>query len=264
MKLGQACGISVSFKPLTVGTYEAELVVSTNGVSESGGIYESKLLGVAEKAPALELTPNPFDFGEQAWDTGGEPRPFTIERVGGGGPVKIKTVKTSGPEFKIVEPKACIGVELALGKTCTVEVRFIPAGEGKKEATLEVEAEAGEAGVLEATSKLSGTGVEFGPFSFPREWDFGEIKVGNSSAKAFILRNDNVPPVTVEAFSLVGPDPGEFRPSNGCALPLVLKLGEECEFEVGFEPASIGEKFAEVVFSTSVGRVEVPLRGKGV
>ena len=270
VKPGQACGISVSFKPPAVGTYEAELLVSTNGASESGGVYESKLLGIAkeeeEKAAALELTPNPFSFGEQLVGAGGsEPQPFTIEHVGGGGPVKIKSVQLSGPEFEIVEPKACLGVELALGKACTVEVRFKPVSVGKKEATLEVEAEGGEAGFLEASSKLSGTGVQGKPVVVPGEWKFGEVKVGSGSVMAFLLRNEGTGPLTVEEFSLVGLNAGEFHViSNSCKTSLVLKPVESCGFEVEFKPESTGEKLAKLLISTSAGAVEVPLRGTGV
>ena len=166
------------------GNLRASLVVPTS----TGVSAEAPLLGEGveetEKAAALELAPSPFDFGEQSLSLNGKPQQFTIEHVGGGAPVKIETVKLGGPEpveFAIVEPKACIGVELALGKTCTVEVLFVPFSEGKKEATLEVEA---EAGALKASSKLSGTGVEGKPVIEPGEWNFGEVKVGGGSARS--------------------------------------------------------------------------------
>jgi len=107
------------------------------------------------RPPALAFTPSPFDYGQVAAGQAAS-RTFTLANTGGQATGRLQ-VRLAGSAAFAITGDTCHS--LAPGKTCSVTVRFTPAGSGTVTATFTA---AGKKKTVTAADVLTGTGKWLG------------------------------------------------------------------------------------------------------
>lgn len=128
---GESCSAQVYFGPYDAVEYSAQFRVSVGSYS-----FSADLSGTGGRA-TFAPTSNPTDFGVAKVGSAGTTREITISNTGnmpGGMFIAVIAGGAIG-SFQIIDEN-CTGVELVPAATCTVQVRFQPASEGVKKATL--------------------------------------------------------------------------------------------------------------------------------
>ena len=96
-----------------------------NGAAGRGGLDDrGGAAAAAQGAPVLAFTPAPFDYGQVTTGQTASQR-FTLANTGTKASGKV-TVKLTGSAVFTITGDTC--KSLPPGKTCTVTVRFAPAG----------------------------------------------------------------------------------------------------------------------------------------
>ncbi len=120
------------------------------------GVNQPLMMAVAPPAaPALSFTPAPFDYGQVAAGQAAS-RTFTLANTGGQGTGRLRVTLAGSAAFTITGD-TCHSP--APGKTCSVTVRFTPAGSGTVTATLTA---AGKKKAVTAADALTGSGKGLG------------------------------------------------------------------------------------------------------
>jgi Abnormal spindle-like microcephaly-assoc'd, ASPM-SPD-2-Hydin len=107
------------------------------------------------RPPVLAFTPSPFDYGQVAAGQAAS-RTFTLANTGGQGTGRLRVTLAGSAAFTITGDTCH---SLAPGKTCSVTVRFTPAGSGTVTATLTA---AGKKKAVTVADALAGTGKGLG------------------------------------------------------------------------------------------------------
>jgi hypothetical protein len=128
---GESCSVRVYFGPHDAVEYSAQFRVSVGSYS-----FSANLTGTGGRAT---FTPdsNPTDFGVAKVGSAGVTREIQVTNTGnmpGGMFIAVIAGGAIG-SFQILDEN-CTGVELVPAATCTLQVRFQPASEGVKKATL--------------------------------------------------------------------------------------------------------------------------------
>ena len=101
-----------------------------------------------------------LDLGAQARETIGAPRTVTLTATADG--VRPARVRTTGDDF-LISADTCTGASLDEGEACSVGVRFAPAADGARAATLLVTDAAGDAITAVELAGTGETAVSAGP-----------------------------------------------------------------------------------------------------
>ncbi len=100
----------------------------------------------------------------------------------------------------------------------------------------------------------------------PESHDFGDIAVGGSGAKSFIIKNEGCTELEVSATSISGADAGLYTIANGAA-PFTVGPGAEHSLLLRFEPVTLGATTASLdIESTDADEasLSIALSGTGV
>jgi hypothetical protein len=127
---GGRCEIGVRFEPQGEGAAEAELRVASNARE---GVLKVRLSGTGVVARAA-LSPPVLELG----NAGFGPRAVTVENVGRAALSVDRLVVEGERESFPVDGGDCAGKTLAPGKSCRIQVRFVPSRPGAAEAKLTV------------------------------------------------------------------------------------------------------------------------------
>ncbi len=206
------------------------------------------------------LTPSNLSFGNQAVGIASAPATATFKNsqtlamtiksiaIGGG---TAPTDFVSGGNCPI-SPST-----LGAGKSCSINVTFIPSALGSRTATLTVTHSASSSPQSVA---LSGTGVAQVTLS-TATLSFGTVAVGNvSAAKSVTLTNRKI---TALAFSSISPS-GDFSiATNTCGASIAA--GATCTIGVTFSPAVTGSRAGTLTFNDNASNSPqtVSLSGTG-
>jgi hypothetical protein len=128
---GESCTVQVYFGPRDAVEYTAQFSVSVGSYS-----FSSDLTGIGGRA-TFEPASNPTDFGVAKVGSAGVTREIEVTNTGnmpGGVFIAVVAGGAIG-SFQILDEN-CVGVELAPGSTCTLQVHFQPVSEGVKKAML--------------------------------------------------------------------------------------------------------------------------------
>lgn len=144
--------------------------------------------------------------------------------------------------------------------TCAVTVKFAPATQGKKSATLLITSNDPQAPSLPVP--LDGTA--FGPSISvsPRVLSFGETRLGSSSSRTVKVKNTGMADVVVSSVSVTDPT-GQVSAAHDCST---LVKGDSCEILVTYSPSSAGTVTASLAIAsndTDEPLVTISVKGKG-
>ena len=141
----QSCSFAVRFAPTSTGAKSATVSV----VAGEAGTKTVALTGTGTTGfPDIAVAPAAHDFGAANAGTSGASRTVTVSSTGSW-PLSIAAVTLGGsyPGDYAVTSDGCSGRTLAVGASCAVAVRFVPAAAGRRDATLTVASDAGSRSV---------------------------------------------------------------------------------------------------------------------
>jgi len=240
---GGRCTVTVSFRPVSAGQAEAELVVASDASSGAAT--------VALKGEGLggKLAPEPGRLVFSPTHRG-ESEEMTVElKNRGSAPFSVAAVKIAGAaqaEYLLVDDR-CGGGAVSPGSQCTVDIRFLPGREGKRLAFLVVDHDA-----IEGPGEIALSGEGLPPVPTirvdPATMDFGSLDPGEIGAiQTVTIRNPGLGPLQIRDISIVGPASGEFRRVPGtCSGVPKLAPRSECSFGLRYTPSAAGQHEAEV------------------
>jgi pimeloyl-ACP methyl ester carboxylesterase len=252
---GSACTLAVTFKPGAAGNRMAILSVTdalgTQSVALSGS-------GVAASR-SLQVSPSSLPYGIQRVGTASSSQMVRATNTGNVALALTSISVTGTNRGEFTETNNC-GTTLAVGATCTMTVRFTPAGPGPRSASVALRDGAGTQIV-----SLSGTGLA--PLSLSvKTLSFGNQALGSSgAAKTVTLTNNTGVPVDIAGISTTGADPSDFvQTATTCGAALAWKAA--CTVTQRFAPAALGSRNAAltIVDDAENSPQVVALTGTGV
>lgn len=247
---GSACSVDVQFSPTAVGAASGTLSLQ----SDAATAPEVALAG-AGVSPLPVFDPTAVDFGSVLEGTTSAPSRVTL-RNDGTGPLAITGFDTSGP-FASVDVDC--GASLAAGMTCSVDVRFSPAGPGAATGTLALLSDADS----QPSVALQGSGeaaLAQPAFSQPA-MVFGEQTVDTvSDPQSVQLVNNGTASLDMATLQSSGP----FLVDASACGP-TLAVGASCVVTVQFAPQQpLPANGSIQVGGAGAGTATVTLTGLGI
>lgn len=258
------CDFEVDFTPTAIADFSGTVTL-TDDAPDSPQEVALSGTGVAAPNPALSLSKQAVDFGNQQVDVASAPVDVVVISSGDA-PVTLNAITASDPEFAL-SGDCTTGLPLALnpGQFCTLTTTWTPGAAGPLSAQVSFDSTAGNEPVLD----LSGVGVVPGSAEVSlsaTHLDFGQIPVGQSSdAQTVTLTNTGNAPLTFTSIVLAGADPHSFAMLDGCGDEAVAP-GESCTIEATFLPAIEGPLTATIVLTddASDSPQSIVLNGAGI
>ena len=269
---GSGCEIYVTFTPTAIGNRTATLTISGNAQNSPQTVT---LTGTGLASTNQLQFYSPFiAFGQQIVGTTASPT-YTEPVNKGNSPLTISSVTLSGAnasDFTITSDN-CVGAAnaagtLAAGNGCFVYVSFTPSAVGARSAMLTF---TDTSNGSPQSVPLTGMGVSntsqlsLSDNTVP----FGSVLLGaTSSASYFYIYNVGNTPITLNSFTLTGPNAADFSiAQNECSLsPQTLGAGSGCYVYLIFTPSVVGAESASLQIADSVSGSpqSVQLTGIGV
>jgi hypothetical protein len=182
---------------------------------------------------------------------------LTIDN-GGDGPLAIKTITSSSPDF-LVPSVVSYPIRLGPGDATEVPIRFEPKSAGPKSATITIFSDdpsgphkirvSGRAGTPRLSLVIAAAG------------DFGRVCVGSFADEPLTLNNSGRCPLTVTG---IASSSGAFVAPEVLAFPLVVAPGDALAVPVRFAPTGVGAASATITVTSDdpAGAHEVRVRGE--
>ena len=219
------------------------------------GIWQIPLLtAITSVQPSITLNPTTLTFGSQAVATASTAQTITVTN-NGGAPLVVSTLATTG-DFN--ETDNCAGTTIAVGLTCTIQVRFLPTATGSRTGLLTVY---GNVAGGQATAALSGTANAAAPIVLnPVLVTFPSTTIGATSAVQNItISNTSGAAIALQTPSVSGVD---FKmTANTCGASLAASTG--CTVAIAFTPTASGTRSGTFSISDDVGTQTASLSGIG-
>jgi hypothetical protein len=219
------------------------------------GIWEIPLLTAAyPAAPAMTMNPGSLTFSAQAISTASAAQAITVTNSGNA-PLTVTQVVTSG-DFN--QTDNCVGSAVAVGASCTVEVKFLPTATGTRTGVLTVY---GNISGGQATAALTGTGTTAATIILdPITLSFISTNVGAiSTAQNITISNTGGVTATLGNPAVTA----NFDiTANTCGPSLAPGVG--CTVSIAFQPTVSGTQNGSFNITDSVGTQTASLTGLGV
>jgi hypothetical protein len=258
---GEACSISVVFKPTSLGAKTNVLIVKAGGCTGNSVAYTVIGWGVG-----LGIDRSEFDFGTGP-PGGCKESPRVTLTVRNDSSVASGPLMVTAPAGFVVQNDACSGKSLASQASCKLDVVFIPMLEAPVAGQLQVLATPG--GSVQVS--LKGVGVHSdGLSTFPTSnpsaglHDFGMASVGTQTAGVkFTVKNSSRCTVENVTWALTGPNINQFvLMAQTCPS---LAPGASCEATVSFAPTTTAKVHTASLTATAAGITgSVVLKGEGI
>ena len=256
---GGTCQIGVAFKPSAVGNRSGTLLISDTA---AGSPRSVALLGIGT-APTLSVSAPSLEFGAIQVGTTSGPQTVTLTNNSSGA-VSIINATVNGlnaTDFaKTLD--TCAATTLAPGAACSITVRFSPQAGGTRTGGLLVTIGSGSP----LTIGLNGTGVTAQVTFEPSSLSFGTQPLTTMSTFQTVrLTNGGSGTLTINSVGLFGGDMGDFVVAGDTCSGGTLGPNGSCQVNVAFRPTAIGNRLANLTFSTNVGNgtQTVSLQGVG-
>jgi hypothetical protein len=248
---GSACRIEVRFQPQRRGEASATLSIGSFG---GEGTFEVPLAGTGSTGTlsanhnSLSFSAIPYTRGEHE-ENQSEGEQVNIEAREAG--VQIESVSITGPDASSfsVQYGNCEGDQLGTNNWCDAFIRFQPLSPGLKHAALVVKSDASSGTIA---IPLEGQGL-FGPSVSlsSNESQLGEIPLGSAASHTFTVTDGGDYPLFIQQSFLVSGTPKMFPLLSNTCNTQILMPGSSCEFTVGFEPTTLGEKDVSLILITN-------------
>jgi hypothetical protein len=151
------------------------------------------------------------------------------------------------------------GATLDPGKSCALDLTFVPALQGSRTGTVII-ADDAPGGQQTIPMLAEGQALSVSP----KTLSFGVVKVGSTSdPKLVTLTNHSSESVDMKSFAVTGTNRKDFSETNNC--PQFLKLNMSCTVSVTFTPSLAGKESATLKIDQNGGGpfMQVPMFGAG-
>ena len=214
-------------------------------------------------APAVAITPQQLNFGNQALNSPSNPKIMTLINAGSAA-LSITSIE-AGANFAATD--TCGTLVPPAGGNCSIHVTFTPVtlGSTTDQITIIDNAAGSPHRVI-----VTGTGVasSVGALTLlPSSVSFPPQTVGVTSPPQVVrLANTSLAAVTLTAPISVS---GDFSQTNTCGgstvpfVPVVLEAGQSCTITVFFTPTTTGSRTGSVSITSNTSGQSVSLTGTG-
>jgi hypothetical protein len=255
------CEVTVEFHPESTDPAQrtGQITIQTNAQDSAIVV---PLTGTAVKGDA-SFSPDEIDFGDV---TLGQSATKTVTVTSNGtAPVEADDVWVDGPNGArdvSVASENCSGHPIAVGQTCTIQLKFTPTERGEFD-----DVYAGlEAPAISDEVHMVGNGVQPAAEFDATGFEFGSTAIGAAGDRpkhAFTLTSTGLDPVTVHSLAIDGPDASSFKLADAGVCSAALPTDEKCQITVTFDPkdGNAGSRSATLTADTTGGVVEAALSG---
>ncbi|MDE1176708.1 MAG: choice-of-anchor D domain-containing protein [Edaphobacter sp.] len=207
------------------------------------GVWQVPLLtaaNVSAGTPAIALSPVSLSFASQAVSTASATQTMTVTNTGSA-PLTVAQLAISeaqlplGPQAEFTETDNCTSAAVAVGQSCTVNIRFVPAAAGERSATMTIY---GNVSGGQATAQLTGTATAAvgGVTLLPNSLSFAETAVNAvSAAQNITVSNTGSGAVALANAAVSG---GFTITATTCSGSLAADTS--CAYGVAFAPKASG------------------------
>lgn len=242
---------SATLELLTEGEETIEVPLSGEGITGT----------LSASASPLSFSAIPYT-GSSSHGEGGqnETEELTIRDSPNAG-VDAGSVSITGPDASSfsVQWGNCEHDNLSANNWCTMGIRFEPIALGVNHAQLEITSDASNSPLV---IELEGEGLNGPKISMSsKQALLGEVLIGSSTWQTFTLTNTGDYPLGVQQAFLVSGTPLMFPVLSDTCSGQLVKPSASCAVTVGFQPTTIGEKDASILFITSTS---LPLNVVGI
>lgn len=254
------CEITIEFRPQSTSPAlrTGQITIQTN--SQDSAIV-IPLVGTATRGDAA-FSPNEIDFGDV---TVGQSSTRTVTVTSNGtSSLKADSVWVDGPngpdDFSLVS-ETCSARDVAVGETCTIELRFSPTSRLSHEAYAGLEVPG-----ISDEIHMVGKGVQPSAKFDATSYNLGEAEIGTGSdrpSQTVTVTSTGQDPVTIKSLAIAGPDAEAFRIGDTGVCSTPLPVNEKCQILVTFDPQSgnAGGRSATLAAVTTGGTVEAAISG---
>ena len=259
LEMGQGCSIEVAFQPgSTPGARSATLALTS-----SEGSLEVPLSGDAATG-TLTASPDPLSFGAipfTAPGTHNEGENTETEQVeiqnSSNASTQITSTSIVGADASSFSVQYDCGAGDILGNnnSCGIGVRFQPTSLGAKSASLVIDSDSA-AGQL--VVPLHGEGLNGPKLSLSTSQALlGDVALGSTVRQVLGVTNTGDYPLLIARTFLVSGTPLMFPVLSDSCTGQILYPSESCSILVAFEPTTLGEKDASLLFITNMPAIGV-------
>jgi hypothetical protein len=243
-----SCTVKVAFAPTaTVGTRSATLLINHNGLRSPERVALRGSAAAVGTAPKVTFSPASLDFGTRRLGTQSAAQAVVITNSGTADLNVAKVALTGADASDFSAQNTCVGVAIAPGNTCTVNVLFAPQQvTGPKTAAVEITDDAtGSPRTVAlsgtATSGLTAVGAVDPATGFPATY-------ADVNGVSLQLCLDGPPTCAAAAADLVAPDGEAFY--NLATAKLTTRNSGKAVLVLALEAAYAGSGTGqEIVFS---------------
>jgi hypothetical protein len=151
---GASCAISVTFTPVTSGSFAAAVTLADNASGSPQTVTLSGT-GTSSASPAVSLSSASLSFGDEPVDVASSSQTVTLNNTGAAG-LSVSSISVTGADPSDFTQNNTCGAAVAVGGNCTIVIQFAPSTAGSRAASLSV---ADNASGSPQTIALSGTGT---------------------------------------------------------------------------------------------------------
>ena len=260
---GQTPALQPGFHILYAYSTDGQEATSVNTGEQSAPLIGNlAAYGFLVSPPSPALAPGSLDFGSQAVSVMSASQSVTLSNSGG--PLTVASVAIIGSNSTdFSETNDCTSSDaLAAGKSCTINVTFMPSDGGPRTATLTVTDDAGGAAGSTQTATLNGTGIQATAILSASSLSFSNQAVSTTStAQAVTVTNSGNAPLT---FTSITPS-GDFAETDNCVSGSIT-VGGTCAINVTFTPTAAGSRTGSLTLTDNAANSpqSVSLAGTGV
>ncbi|MBI1984468.1 MAG: choice-of-anchor D domain-containing protein, partial [Acidobacteria bacterium] len=180
--------------------------------------------------PDISLSHSTLTFPAQSVGSVSPPQTITVSSSGDA-PLVISDITTTG-DFS--QTNACVGVTLAVGDTCTIDVVFSPTAPGTRTGTLTI---TDNTPTSPHVVNLSGTTSVPAVSLSSNSLSFGSVPVGaTSQPQTVTLTNTGTATLNVASIAISS----EFSETDSCGA--IVATGVSCTISVTFTPTAGGTR----------------------
>lgn len=259
---GENCSLEVVFKPTARGAYAATLVLLT--LDESAGevstevpISASAATGTPSPSPSqLTFSPIPYNPPQSFEGENSESESLSIQNSSDFG-TQLQSVSITGPDAAdfSVEWGNCENDQMGPNNSCGMGIRFRPSAPGVRTASLVVQSDSAAGPIV---VPLSGVGLHGPQMTLDTTQALlGNVALGDSAQHTFTVTNTGDYLLYIQRSFLVTGTPVMFPLRADSCSGRILSPSESCSVTVGFQPTTLGEKSAAMLFITNTPAINV-------